>query len=109
MLAFDMTLTKLPQSASEAIQRKAGAALLVYTGVRLVSRIDLVNDTFVEPAPENVFQEAMAADWDEQSAATTRTTTSPTSKMTRTTTLKTSMTKTRTRRMTSTTKTTTMT
>lgn len=73
MLAFNIILTKLPQSACEAIQRKTRAALPVYTGVRLVSRIDLANDSFVEPAPENVLQEAMAADWDEQSAATTRT------------------------------------
>ena len=83
MLAFDMKLTKVPQSASEAIQRKTGAALPVYTGVRLLARIDLANDTFAEPAPENVFQEAMAADWDEQSAATTGTTTSPSSRSSR--------------------------
>ena len=56
MLAFDMTLTKLPQSASEAIQRKTGAALPVYPGVRLVSRIDLANDTFAEPALERLWR-----------------------------------------------------
>ena len=56
MLAFYMILTILPQSASEAIQRKTGAALPVYTGVRSVSRIDLANDTFAEPALERLWR-----------------------------------------------------
>ena len=56
MLAFDMTLTISPQPATREIQRRTGAALPVYTGVRLVSCIDLANDTFAEPALERLWR-----------------------------------------------------
>lgn len=56
MLAFDMILTIPPQAATREIQSKTGAALPVYTGVRLVSRTELADKTFAKPALERLWR-----------------------------------------------------